>query len=394
MFGFRMPNPGDLIQMWPNVSSPEEYFEKIFPKVEKQREQMRQKAHKTLIERATYKNKNRAAKTFQLGQLVLHRQLQAATGVGSSLHPKFTGPYVISKINFTKCTALLEHLKNDSTIKAHFSNIQKFEFDPRNIRLPSQIAKQLLPSISSDSIDKLTTPKTSNYPKTKKVRFASCEQPLQQPQRHLEPDSGILLDDDNDNETTASSSLNDNGEKRGEEHRQQQQQLGKFQIFPPSFQYSLRDRLARAKQNVGESHKKEVKCSHKTSLPPTELMETDDDDDIDAPDNDNAPDEAQQQQQHDSAIDSPSSEVNDHHIVTPGNSGQGLDEVNDNVQRPVNDNDDTEEMLTPAPWLHEVHDEIMSQHNFTPPLQPTPPPTTTTQLRRSLRTRRRPLRYT
>ena len=37
--------------------------------------------------------------TFELGTIVLHRQLQVSTGKGSDYKPKFTGPYSIIKLN-------------------------------------------------------------------------------------------------------------------------------------------------------------------------------------------------------------------------------------------------------------------------------------------------------
>ena len=39
----------------------------------------------------TYKNQARVSKTFELGQIVAHRQLQLATGPNMSMEPKFDG---------------------------------------------------------------------------------------------------------------------------------------------------------------------------------------------------------------------------------------------------------------------------------------------------------------
>ena len=95
-------------------------------------------------ENKTFKNIHRVIKKFEIGSLVNHRQLQVSTGKGSDYEPKFTGPYVIIKLNPDESSAIIEHLKNGNQIKAHFTNLQKFIFTPRRMPLTSKFIAQIL----------------------------------------------------------------------------------------------------------------------------------------------------------------------------------------------------------------------------------------------------------
>lgn len=112
-------------------------------------------------ENKTFKNINRTIKQFELGTLVLHKQLQVSTGPGTNFRPKFTGPYVIIKLNPDGCSAIIEHLKNNSTLKAHFSNLQKFNFSPKRMPLPSEFLEDLKKAVSSDTEQTINTKKNS-----------------------------------------------------------------------------------------------------------------------------------------------------------------------------------------------------------------------------------------
>jgi hypothetical protein len=46
----------------------------------------------------TYQNKNCSTKTFQIGDAVLYKQHQAATGRNTGMKPKFTGPYATTTL--------------------------------------------------------------------------------------------------------------------------------------------------------------------------------------------------------------------------------------------------------------------------------------------------------
>ena len=147
LFGYRIPNPTDLLQFWPNVPSPQAYLDTIEPKVKSIRDETRRRINKAADKQRTFRNKSTVSKKFQLGELVLHRQLQVATSVGNSLTPRFTGPYVIVQLNNDNSTAIVEHTKTNHQVKAHFSNLQKLQFNPHQIRVPSSLGPNLFPSL-------------------------------------------------------------------------------------------------------------------------------------------------------------------------------------------------------------------------------------------------------
>jgi hypothetical protein len=79
------------------------------------------------IERVlTYKNRNRATKTFQIGEVVFYKQLQCSTGKNSEMKLKFTGPYTIVGLDKNSSSAVIEKLTTGRAMKAHFTNLQLF----------------------------------------------------------------------------------------------------------------------------------------------------------------------------------------------------------------------------------------------------------------------------
>ncbi len=77
-----------LSQFWPNTDSHYDYAEKVIAQAEKNQEIASKKSRRKTYENQTYKNAERVKKTFELGQIVAHRQLQVATGSAMSLKPK------------------------------------------------------------------------------------------------------------------------------------------------------------------------------------------------------------------------------------------------------------------------------------------------------------------
>ena len=78
------------------------------------------KAIKTRCRQLCRRNKNLATKTFQIGEVVLHKQLQVSTGKNSGMKPKFTGPYTIVGLDKNGSSAVIEKLTTGRTMKAHF----------------------------------------------------------------------------------------------------------------------------------------------------------------------------------------------------------------------------------------------------------------------------------
>jgi hypothetical protein len=85
---------------------------------------------------ATFKNKNAKDKRFEVGDLVLHRQLQVSTGTASKFRPHLTGPYVIQATE--GITAICKHLETHRVIKAHFLNLTPYRYDKNSFYPPSQ----------------------------------------------------------------------------------------------------------------------------------------------------------------------------------------------------------------------------------------------------------------
>jgi hypothetical protein len=130
MFAIQIPQASDLLQFWPNFVSHSEYVEKIFPQAEKIREKAQQRANHKKDKNRTYKNQSRVSKTFELGQIVAHRQLQLATGPNMSMKPKFDGPYTIISFDEDGVSARIENLDTGNQMRAHFTNMMPINFHP------------------------------------------------------------------------------------------------------------------------------------------------------------------------------------------------------------------------------------------------------------------------
>jgi len=142
-FGFSNPAFTDLIEIWPKVTSPQEYAENFFQEMETIRSKARKKSSNWNKTNITYRNQKSLEKKFSPGQLVLHRQLQVSTGTGGALKPLFTGPYIIESLDKEGRSAVIEHMQTGQQINAHFTNIQLFNFDPSTARLPNDFDNQI-----------------------------------------------------------------------------------------------------------------------------------------------------------------------------------------------------------------------------------------------------------
>ena len=143
-FGFTNPSFSDLFQVWPDTSDPSLYAEKIIPIAEENRRKSRELQEHNAKRQLTYRNKSRVEKSFKLGQIVLQKQLQLATGPGKALQPKFNGPYVIISLDDDKASCVIEHLHTGHQLNSHFSNIQLLNFDPKSNRASTNIDEDLI----------------------------------------------------------------------------------------------------------------------------------------------------------------------------------------------------------------------------------------------------------
>jgi hypothetical protein len=98
-------------------------------------QQIREKYNSTKLSKqnknTTFRNRTAPNKTFEPGELILHRQLQVSTGTASKYRPIFTGPYVIQTIDGV--TATCQDLKTSRIIKAHFHNLTQYNYDEGTI---------------------------------------------------------------------------------------------------------------------------------------------------------------------------------------------------------------------------------------------------------------------
>jgi hypothetical protein len=63
--------------------------------------------------------------------------------LGGALKLLFTGPYIIESIDKDGSSAVIEHMQTGRQLNAHFTNIQLFNFDPSNARLPQDFNDQI-----------------------------------------------------------------------------------------------------------------------------------------------------------------------------------------------------------------------------------------------------------
>ena len=142
MFAHQIPSPIDILSFNNRNLTKREFVDTIFRRAEEIRRlgQTRMDAKAKL--NRSFKNKTKTLKEFEMGALVLHKQLQATTGTASKYKPLFTGPYTILKINKDRCTAILEHLKTNKIIKAHFTNMQYLHYSPSINKLSDEFDKE------------------------------------------------------------------------------------------------------------------------------------------------------------------------------------------------------------------------------------------------------------
>jgi hypothetical protein len=141
MFGQRNPSNIDVLSIHDNYNNSQEFIQKVFDKAELMRKEGRKRMEAKAKLNRSYKNKTKILKNFEIGALVLHKQLQASTGIASKYKPLYTGPYTILKINKDNCTAILEHLQTGRIIKAHFTNMQYLYYMPEISRLSDNYDK-------------------------------------------------------------------------------------------------------------------------------------------------------------------------------------------------------------------------------------------------------------
>ncbi|MGL6006247.1 integrase catalytic domain-containing protein, partial [Aeromonas sobria] len=144
MFGTRNPLKTDLLTISEPTNNVTNYMEHILTKAESIRDNAKIIMDNKKKTNQTFKNKSRTVKQFVLGDLVLHRQMQVSTGSSSKWKPLFTGPYIIRHIHEDNSTAMIENIANRKEIKAHFTNLQKLDWNPNTVKFNDQFDRALL----------------------------------------------------------------------------------------------------------------------------------------------------------------------------------------------------------------------------------------------------------
>jgi len=144
MFGIRNPEPRNLIDLeFTNAQEQDTpTIDQLMDKIEIIRKEYDNRKTQKQITNTTFKNKEAQNKTFAVGDLVLHRQLQVSTGTAGKWQPMMTGPYVIEEVQTSQRTAICQHLQKGTFIKAHFTNLTRYRLDENTLRLPQGASGQ------------------------------------------------------------------------------------------------------------------------------------------------------------------------------------------------------------------------------------------------------------
>lgn len=130
MFGTNIPTPNQILSITPDISTPTKILNHM-NKLVKEQKQINNKIAQKTLQNSTYKNAHNKVKTFQIGDLVLHRQMQVSTGTSSKWKPIFQGPYIIEQ-NFPKTSsAILQHINTKAIIKAHYLHLSHVQYHPK-----------------------------------------------------------------------------------------------------------------------------------------------------------------------------------------------------------------------------------------------------------------------
>ena len=137
MFGHRVPNKLDLVNITQDVSDnsdPSAKIDKLIDRANLIRHNYNKRKQAKEKSNTTFKNKSAINKQFALGDLVLHRQLQVSTGTSSKWKPLFTGPFIIEEVHKDK-TFSCKNLITNRVIRAHGTNLTHYKIDRSTIKI-------------------------------------------------------------------------------------------------------------------------------------------------------------------------------------------------------------------------------------------------------------------
>jgi hypothetical protein len=163
MFGHKSPNKLNLLEHIDKQEDSEESenskIEKIIDRANKIRTEYNRKKEAKEKSNKTFKNKTAIHKNFELGDIVLHRQLQVSTGSSTKWKPLFTGPFVIEEIDKNSKTFTCKNLLNDRISKAHSTNLTHYKIDRSTVKLSTEMLSKPIYNDSDKTIKKPQTKK-------------------------------------------------------------------------------------------------------------------------------------------------------------------------------------------------------------------------------------------
>jgi hypothetical protein len=126
MFGQTIPHDDDFLNLMDEATDIDDYVTKINAKQNEIREKTteRREQHNKISRDKI--NTNRRKRIFELGHMVMLRDLTIQQIGGGSFKNKFTGPYTIIKLNDDDNTCVLRHMSelSDRPKKAHFAHLK------------------------------------------------------------------------------------------------------------------------------------------------------------------------------------------------------------------------------------------------------------------------------
>ena len=139
MFGNRLPPPTNPIHITHNIPSVEEYATTIFPAAKEIRDKAAEQKEKHRQRVTQYHNTSRKQKQFQIGDVVLLRDLAITQGSPNTLKASYKGPFTIKSIEPNSSSCKIINSETSNELKVHFEHLRHVNYNPRRVRIADQI---------------------------------------------------------------------------------------------------------------------------------------------------------------------------------------------------------------------------------------------------------------
>ena len=139
MFGNRLPPPTNPIHITHNIPSVEEYATTIFPAAKEIRDKAAEQKEKHRQRVTQYHNTSRKQKQFQIGDVVLLRDLAITQGSPNTLKASYKGPFTIKSIEPNSSSCKIINSETSNELKVHFEHLRHVNYNPKRVRIADQI---------------------------------------------------------------------------------------------------------------------------------------------------------------------------------------------------------------------------------------------------------------